>query len=60
MLLAAFVGLPVLLDAAENLRLNAQLNYSSDSHDGPLITGDHAEDGPVRDKPNCVFMFGEG
>jgi hypothetical protein len=48
------------LKAAENLRLNQRLNYSSDSHDGPLITGDHIEDGAVRGKPNYVFMFGEG
>jgi hypothetical protein len=56
------VGLSVAanLPAAENLRLNPRLNYSSDSHDGPLITGDHAEDGAVQGKPNYVFMFGEG
>lgn len=46
--------------AAENLRLNPRLDYSSDSQDGPLITGDHIEDGAVRGKPNYVFMFGEG
>ena len=46
--------------AAENLRLNPRLNYSSDSQDGPLITGERAGDGPVRGKPNYVFMFGEG
>jgi hypothetical protein len=60
MLLAVFFTLPVLLDAAENLRLNAKLNYSSDSQDGPLITGDHVGDGAVPGKPNYVFMFGEG
>ena len=60
MVLGVFVGLPVLLGAAENLRLNPKLNYSSDSQDGPLITGDHVEDGAVRGKPNYVFMFGEG
>jgi len=48
------------LVAAENLRLNSHLDYSSDSQDGPLITGDHIEDGAVRGKPNYVFMFGEG
>jgi hypothetical protein len=48
------------LVAAENLRLNPRLDYSSDSQDGPLITGDHIEDGAVRGKPNYVFMFGEG
>jgi hypothetical protein len=48
------------LRAADNLRLNARLDYSSDSQDGPLITGDHLADGAVRGKPNYVFMFGEG
>jgi hypothetical protein len=51
---------PVVLVAAENLRLNPKLNYASDSHDGPLISGDHMEQGAVRGKPNYVFMFGEG
>jgi hypothetical protein len=46
--------------AAENLRLNPRLDYSSDSQDGPLITGDHMDDGAVGGKPNYVFMFGEG
>lgn len=56
------VGLTVAanLRAAENLRLNPRLDYSSDSQDGPLITGDHIEEGAVRGKPNYVFMFGEG
>ena len=48
------------LRAAENLRLNPRLDYSSDSQDGPLITGDRIEDGAVRGKPNYVFIFGEG
>jgi len=48
------------LIAADNLCLNQRLNYSSDSQDGPLITGDHIEEGAVRGKPNYVFMFGEG
>ncbi len=33
---------------AENLKLNSHLDYSSDSQDGPLITGDHMEDGASR------------
>jgi hypothetical protein len=59
-LVAAGLGGAVNLRAAENLRLNPRLDYSSDSQDGPLITGDHVEDGAVRGKPNYVFMFGEG
>lgn len=46
--------------AADNLRLNQKLDYSSDSHDGPLITGDHMLDGPVKGKPNYVIIYGEG
>jgi hypothetical protein len=59
-LVAAGLAVAANLRAAENLRLNPRLNYSSDSQDGPLITGDHIEDGAVRGKPNYVFMFGEG
>jgi hypothetical protein len=59
-LVVAGIGGAANLRAAENLRLNPKLNYLSDSHDGPLITGDHVEDGAVRGKPNYVFMFGEG
>ena len=59
-LVAAALAVAANLRAAENLRLNPRLNYSSDSQDGPLITGNHIEDGAVRGKPNYVFMFGEG
>ena len=48
------------LYGAENLRLNQRLNYSSDSQDGPLITGDHMEDGAVQGQPNYVIFYGEG
>jgi hypothetical protein len=46
--------------AIENLKLNSQLNYSSDSLDGPLITGDDALSGFVAGKTNYVIMYGEG
>ena len=59
-LFAAALNMAVNLVAAEDLRLNPRLDYSTDSQDGPLITGDHIEDGAVRGKPNYVFMFGEG
>jgi hypothetical protein len=59
-LLVAALNIGVNLTAADNLRLNPKLDYSSDSQDGPLITGDHLEQGAVRGKPNYVFMFGEG
>ena len=47
------------LRAADNLHLNPRLDYSSDSQDGPLITGDHLADGAVRGKPNYVIVYGE-
>src|SRR5882757_4169302 len=46
--------------AAENLKLNDHLDYSSDSHDGPLISGDHLEQGAATDKPTYVLIYGEG
>jgi len=46
--------------AADNLRLNPKLDYSSDSLDGPLITGDHMEDGIAAGKPNYIIIYGEG
>jgi hypothetical protein len=46
--------------AAENLRLNQHLDYTSDSQDGPLITGDHLDDGPVAGKPAYIILYGEG
>jgi hypothetical protein len=55
--IASFV-LP--LRAAENLKLNQHLDYSSDRQDGPLITGDHLDDGPVAGKPAYIILYGEG
>jgi hypothetical protein len=46
--------------AADNLKLNKHLDYSSDSQDGPLITGDHLEDGPATGKPTYLIIYGEG
>jgi hypothetical protein len=44
--------------AIDNLKLNSQLNYSSDSLDGSLITGDDAQSGFVAGKTNYVIMYG--
>ena len=52
------LALPAL--GAENLKLNQHLDYSSDSHDGPLITGDRLDDGTVAGKPAYVVIYGEG
>jgi len=38
--------------AIDNLKLNSNLDYTSDSLDGPLITGDDAQSGFVPGKPN--------
>jgi hypothetical protein len=46
--------------AGENLRLNSKLDYTSDSQDGPLISGDRMEDGVTAGKPTYVIMYGEG
>ncbi len=48
------------LFAGENLKLNSRLDYSSDSQDGPLITGDNMQTGFVAGKPNYVIIYGEG
>jgi thiol-disulfide isomerase/thioredoxin len=48
------------LRAADNLKLNQHLDYSSDSQDGPLITGDHLDDGAAAGKPVYVIIYGEG
>ena len=48
------------LFGADNLKLNSHLDYSSDSQDGPLITGNDLDSGPVAGKPTYVIMYGEG
>ena len=44
----------------DNLKLNPTLDYSSDSLDGPLITGEDAQSGFVQGKPNYIIIYGEG
>ena len=46
--------------AIDNLKLNSKLDYSSDSLDGPLITGDDVQAGFVAGKTNYVIIYGEG
>ena len=55
-----FAGMTLSLSASENLRLNPSLDYSSDSLDGPLITGDHMDQAAVVGKPNYIIFYGEG
>ena len=59
-LAVAALALAARSDAAENLRINPKLDYSSDSQDGPLITGDQMDDGVVAGMPNYILMVGEG
>ncbi|MEQ9619924.1 MAG: hypothetical protein RIG61_12230 [Deltaproteobacteria bacterium] len=43
---------------ATGLKLNPDLNYSSDSDDGPLITGDNMSDGEIKNgKPAYVIFY---
>jgi|SRR5437868_11823730 len=60
LLFAIVLALSIPTFAADNLRLNQKLDYSSDSQDGPLISGDHLQDGPAAGKPNYVIIYGEG
>jgi hypothetical protein len=46
--------------AGENLKLNPKLDYTSDSQDGPLISGDDRDAGWVSGKPAYVIIYGEG
>lgn len=46
--------------AADHLRLNPKLDYTSDSEDGPLITGDHFDAGAEAGRPNYILIYAEG
>jgi hypothetical protein len=46
--------------SADHLKLNPKLDYSSDSQNGPLISGDHMREGLAPGKPNYVIFFQEG
>jgi hypothetical protein len=60
LLIGAILAISLPAYSAENLKLNQQLDFSSDSQDGPLITGDHLEEGAVSGKPSYVIIYGEG
>ena len=59
-ILALTIMLVIPLSAAENLRLNTKLDYTSDSQDGPLITGDSMDAGVTSGKPAYIIFYGEG
>ena len=46
--------------AGENLKINPNLNYSSDSNDGSLITGDDMDAGAASSRVNYALIYGEG
>ena len=56
----ALLSLAARSDAAENLKINPKLDYSSDSQDGRLIIGEHMDDGAVASMPNYILIVGEG
>ena len=43
--------------AGTNLKLNPSLDYTSDSNDGPLITGKGLSDGSVRKGTPAYIIF---
>src|SRR5215469_4145650 len=55
-----YLAMAAFVFAADDLKLNTHLDYSSDSQDGPLITGSHMDAGFVAGKPAYVFLYGEG
>jgi predicted transcriptional regulator len=60
LLIGVTLAISMSASAADNLKLNQHLDYSSDSQDGPLITGDHLDDGAASGKPTYVIIYGEG
>jgi thioredoxin-like negative regulator of GroEL len=46
--------------AADDLKLNPHLDYSSDSVDGPLIADSNLQAGVEAGKPNYVIIYAEG
>ena len=55
----SLMAVPALF-AIDNLKLNSNLDFGSDSLDGPLITGADVQSGFVARKPNYVIIYGEG
>jgi len=60
LLVALLLALAGAAFASDNLRLNSRLDYSSDSQDGPLITGDNMDAGFQPGKPAYVILYQEG
>jgi len=60
LLVAMLLASPCLLKGSENLKLNPNLDYSDhNKKQGPLITGDHMEEGVVKGMPNYIIFYFE-
>jgi hypothetical protein len=55
----SWIALSALAFAGDHLKLNPKLDYTNDSQNGPLITGEHMDTGFVAGKPAYVIMYGE-
>ena len=54
------LGLVPTAFAGENLQLNPKLDYTGDSQEGPLITGERMNEGVSAGKPAYILLYGEG
>lgn len=54
---AICVLLPALAGAADNLRVNPNLNLMKNGRQGRLILGDHMDDGIVKGEPNYIIFY---
>jgi len=50
---------PLVLTAAENLRMNPGLDYMKNGVQGPLILGDHMDDVVQHGVPNFILIYAE-
>jgi hypothetical protein len=57
--LMLIVAAPVVLRGADDLRLNPNLNYKKNGHQGPLIFGEHMEDSTKPGMVNYIVFYAE-
>ena len=58
LLFQSILFFPNYLYSAENLKLNKNLNYNSDSNDGPLISADNLSSGKITSgKPAHIIFY---
>ena len=58
-ILFSWIALSAFAFGGDHLKLNPKLDYTSDSQDGPLITGEHMDTGFKAGKPAYVILYGE-